>query len=62
MKITIKLAKLRNPLVLMAKQRHGGAHGSYRPERHERRTENQRLRQLLRERGLPCNGKGDSDE
>jgi hypothetical protein len=46
-KITIKLAKPRNPLVVAAKQRKAGAHGAYRPERHERRVEKQRLHLLL---------------
>ena len=50
MKITIKLPKLakpRNPVVMQARQRSAGAHGAYRPERHERRIEKQRLRLVL---------------
>lgn len=47
MKIKIKLPKPRNPQALPARQRKAGAHGSFRPERRERRIEKQRLHQLL---------------
>jgi hypothetical protein len=38
MKIKIKLPKPRNPLVVPVKNKRGGAHGSYKPERHARRV------------------------
>ena len=47
MKITIKLAKPRNPFVALARQRPGGAHGGYRPPRLARRSQKQNLRDLL---------------
>ncbi|CAN5283492.1 hypothetical protein BH11PSE11_BH11PSE11_07660 [soil metagenome] len=62
MKITIKLSKPRNPLVVAAKQRKAGAHGAYRPERHERRVEKQRLRQLLSGRVRNREEEGNFDE
>lgn len=61
MKITIKIPKPRNPVVIAAKQRNAGAHGAYRPERHERRNEKQRLQLLLSGRGRDAR-RSDADE
>jgi len=47
MKVTIKLPKPRNPLVAPARARKAGAHDSHNPTRHARRTEKQKLNQLL---------------
>jgi len=43
MKIRVKLPKPRNPLAVLVKQRHGGAHGAAQPARAERRKYKQRL-------------------
>lgn len=48
MKITIKVPKPRNPLVLAARQRKAGAHEAAHPHRQLRRTEKQSLQQLLK--------------
>lgn len=43
----IKTIKPRNPHAVAAKQRNAGAHGAYRAERRQRRTEKQTLRALV---------------
>ncbi len=45
----IKPAKPRNPHALSASRRRGNAHGSYRPERRERRNARQALRLQLKQ-------------
>jgi hypothetical protein len=47
MKVTLKLPKPRNPLVAPARARKAGAHDGYHPARKVRRTEKQKLNQLL---------------
>jgi hypothetical protein len=48
MKITLKVPKPRNPLVLAARQRKAGAHEAAHPQRQLRRTEKQLLQQMLK--------------
>ncbi len=50
MKITIKVAKPRNPFFLLARTRQAGAHEPKYPQRSERRAEKQVLRQMLSRR------------
>ncbi|WP_253273629.1 hypothetical protein [Collimonas arenae] len=47
MKITIKLPKPRNPLVVAARTRKAGSHDGYNPARQVRRAEKQKLNQIL---------------
>jgi hypothetical protein len=47
MKITVKLPKPRNPLVVPARNKKAGSHDSYRPERRARRVEKYKLHLLL---------------
>ncbi|AMO97986.1 hypothetical protein CAter10_0025 [Collimonas arenae] len=45
--MTIKLPKPRNPLVALARARKAGGHTSHNPARQVRRSEKQKLNQLL---------------
>lgn len=47
MKISIKLAKPRNPVAVAAKARRAGLHASDKPRRQHRRAEKRRLSLLL---------------